>query len=46
MKGIMGYTEDAVVSQDFISDTRTSIIDAKAGIGLNSYFLQISILVR
>lgn len=41
MKGIMGYTEDAVVSQDFISDKRTSIIDAKAGIGLNSTFFKL-----
>ena len=41
MKGILGYTEDDVVSQDFISDTRTSIIDAKAGIGLNSTFFKL-----
>jgi len=41
MKGILGYTEDAVVSQDFISDKRTSIIDATAGIGLNSTFFKI-----
>ena len=41
MKGILGYTEDMVVSQDFISDTRTSIVDAKAGIGLNSTFFKI-----
>ena len=41
MKGIIGYTEDDVVSQDFVSDTRTSIIDAKAGIGLNSTFFKI-----
>ncbi|WP_306350209.1 type I glyceraldehyde-3-phosphate dehydrogenase [Flavobacterium sp. '19STA2R22 D10 B1'] len=41
MKGIIGYTEDDVVSQDFISDTRTSIIDSKAGIGLNSTFFKI-----
>jgi glyceraldehyde 3-phosphate dehydrogenase len=40
-KGVIGYTEDDVVSQDFISDTRTSIIDAKAGIGLNSTFFKI-----
>jgi len=40
-KGIIGYTEDDVVSQDFVSDTRTSIIDAKAGIGLNSSFFKI-----
>jgi glyceraldehyde 3-phosphate dehydrogenase len=41
MKGIMGFTEDAVVSQDFISDKRTSIIDATAGIGLNSTFFKL-----
>ena len=41
MKGILGYTEDLVVSQDFVSDSRTSIIDAKAGIGLNSTFFKI-----
>ena len=41
MKGILGYTEDAVVSQDFISDTRTSIVDATAGIGLNSTFFKL-----
>ncbi|WP_395043200.1 type I glyceraldehyde-3-phosphate dehydrogenase [Flavobacterium sp.] len=41
LKGILGYTEDDVVSQDFISDSRTSIIDAKAGIGLNSTFFKI-----
>jgi glyceraldehyde 3-phosphate dehydrogenase len=41
MKGILGYTEDLVVSQDFISDSRTSIVDAKAGIGLNSTFFKI-----
>jgi glyceraldehyde 3-phosphate dehydrogenase len=41
MKGILGFTEDDVVSQDFISDKRTSIVDAKAGIGLNSTFFKI-----
>lgn len=41
MKGILGYTDEDVVSQDFISDTRTSIIDAKAGIGLNKTFFKI-----
>ncbi len=41
LKGILGYTEDDVVSQDFISDARTSIVDAKAGIGLNSTFFKI-----
>ena len=45
MKGILGFTEDDVVSQDFVSDSRTSIVDAKAGIGLNSTFLNL-FLVR
>jgi glyceraldehyde 3-phosphate dehydrogenase len=40
-KNIIGFTEDDVVSQDFVSDSRTSIIDAKAGIGLNSTFFKI-----
>ncbi|MCF6131925.1 type I glyceraldehyde-3-phosphate dehydrogenase [Flavobacterium wongokense] len=40
-KGIIGFTEDEVVSQDFVSDSRTSIIDAKAGIGLNSTFFKL-----
>jgi glyceraldehyde 3-phosphate dehydrogenase len=41
MKGVLGYTEDLVVSQDFVSDSRTSIVDANAGIGLNSTFFKI-----
>lgn len=41
MKGILGFTEDDVVSQDFVGDSRTSIIDAKAGIGLNSTFFKL-----
>ena len=41
LKGILGYTEDDVVSQDFVSDSRTSIVDAKAGIGLNSTFFKL-----
>jgi len=41
MKDIIGFTEDDVVSQDFVSDTRTSIVDAKAGIELNSTFYKI-----
>lgn len=40
-KGILGYTEDQVVSQDFVSDTRTSIFDADAGVELNSNFFKI-----
>lgn len=40
LKGVMAYTEEAVVSQDFVSDTHTCIIDAKAGIGLNSTFFK------
>jgi len=41
MKGILGYTEDQVVSTDFMTDTRSSIIDAKAGIGLNDTFFKL-----
>ncbi len=41
MKGILGYTEELVVSQDFVGDTRTSIFDAKAGIALNGNFMKI-----
>ena len=41
MKGILGYTEDAVVSSDFYSDSRTSIFDAKAGIMLNENFVKL-----
>ncbi len=38
MQGVLGYTEDAVVSQDFVSDPRTSIFDAGSGIELNPSF--------
>lgn len=41
MKGILGYTEDDVVSTDFIGDPRTSIFDAKAGIALNDSFVKV-----
>ena len=41
MKGILGYTEDDVVSSDFIHDPRTSIFDAKAGIALNDNFVKL-----
>jgi len=41
LKGILGYTEDAVVSSDFIGDSRTSIFDAGAGISLNDNFVKI-----
>jgi glyceraldehyde 3-phosphate dehydrogenase len=40
-KGIIGYTEDAVVSSDFIHDPRTSIFDATAGIMLNDTFVKL-----
>nr|CAC80386.1 glyceraldehyde-3-phosphate dehydrogenase [Marchantia polymorpha] len=40
MKGILGYTEDAVVSSDFIGDARSSIFDAHAGIGLGDGFMK------
>jgi glyceraldehyde 3-phosphate dehydrogenase len=41
MKGILGYTEDQVVSSDFITDPRSSIIDAKAGIALTDNFVKL-----
>jgi len=41
LKGIIGYTEDAVVSQDFVSDARTSIFDKEAGIMLNPTFVKL-----
>jgi len=41
LKGILGYTEDAVVSTDFLGDTRSSIFDADAGISLNNNFVKV-----
>ncbi|MFD0749887.1 type I glyceraldehyde-3-phosphate dehydrogenase [Mucilaginibacter calamicampi] len=41
LKGILGYTEDEVVSEDFKGDARTSIFDAKAGIALNNNFIKV-----
>lgn len=41
LKGVLGYTEEEVVSSDFISDNRSSIFDAKAGIQLSDRFFKI-----
>src|SRR6187399_2203659 len=41
LKGILGYTEDDVVSTDFLGDARTSIFDAKAGIALSDRFVKV-----
>ena len=41
LKGILGYTEDAVVSNDFLGDARTSIFDAGAGIQLSPTFVKV-----
>ncbi len=41
LKGILGYTEEDVVSQDFLGDPRTSIFDAGAGIALNDKFVKV-----
>jgi len=41
LKGVLGYTEDAVVSNDFLGDSRTSIFDAGAGIGLTDNFVKV-----
>ncbi len=41
LKGILGYTEDSVVSSDFIGETRTSVFDADAGIALSDTFVKV-----
>ena len=41
LKGILGYTEDMVVSSDFLGDAHTSIFDAKAGIALTDTFVKV-----
>ncbi len=41
LKGVLGYTDEAVVSSDFIGDPRTSIFDAKAGIALTDTFIKV-----
>lgn len=41
LKGILGYTEDEVVSSDFVHEARTSVFDAKAGIALNGNFVKL-----
>jgi len=41
LKGIMGYTEEDLVSTDFTGDSRSSIFDAKAGIALNEHFVKL-----
>jgi glyceraldehyde 3-phosphate dehydrogenase len=41
LKGILGYTEEAVVSNDFLGDSHASIFDAGAGIGLNDNFVKV-----
>lgn len=41
LKGVLGYTEDAVVSTDFNGEVLTSVFDAKAGIALNDNFVKL-----
>lgn len=41
LKGVLGYTEEAVVSTDFLGESRTSVFDAGAGIGLNDNFVKV-----
>ena len=41
LKGILGYTEDAVVSTDFLGETCTSVFDADAGIALTDTFVKV-----
>lgn len=41
LKGILGYTDEEVVSQDFVSETRTSVVDAGASLELNKNFFKV-----
>ena len=41
LKGILGYTEELVVSQDFVGETCTSVFDAQAGIALTDTFVKV-----
>ena len=41
LKGVLGYTEELVVSQDFVGETQTSVFDAKAGIALTDTFVKV-----
>ncbi len=41
LAGVLGYTEDQVVSQDFIGEVQTSVFDAKAGIALTDNFVKV-----
>jgi glyceraldehyde 3-phosphate dehydrogenase len=41
LKGVLGYTEDAVVSNDFLGESCTSVFDAGAGIGLDDNFVKV-----
>ena len=41
LKGVLGYTEEAVVSNDFLGELCTSFFDAGAGIGLNDHFVKV-----
>ena len=41
LKGVLGYTDEDVVSSDFLGDTHTSIFDAKAGIALTDTFVKV-----
>ena len=46
LAGVLGYTEDEVVSTDFNGETCTSIFDSKAGIALTDKFVKVVSLVR
>ncbi|MCL4157014.1 UNVERIFIED_CONTAM: hypothetical protein GTU68_021299 [Idotea baltica] len=41
LKGVLGYTEEGVVSQDFVSEPRTSVFDANASMALNDGFVKL-----
>ena len=44
LNGVLGYTDEAVVSTDFLGDPRTSIFDSEAGIMLNSKFQRLGLI--
>ena len=43
LKGVLGYTEEAVVSTDFLGDSRSSIVDVQAGMQLSDTFVKVNV---
>ena len=44
LKGVLGYTEEAVVSTDFLGDSRSSIVDVQAGLQLSDTFAKVNVV--